>query len=65
MVEFAYRNNKSTNTSYGIFKPNFVYYSGVLFKEDIKCCQELKIVNNFLTQLQKLISICQENFYHV
>ena len=64
MAEFAYNNAKNKSTDYMPFKLNCVYYSYVYFEEDTAPCTQSKIADELPIELQKLMTVCQQNFYH-
>ena len=64
MAEFAYNNAKNANTDHLPFELNCGYYPRVSFKEDTDSRSQSKIVDKLSTELQELITVCQENFYY-
>ena len=65
MAEFAYNNAKNASTSYTLFKLNYGYYSYIFYKKDFDPCLKLKTVEKLFFELQNLITIYQQNFYHI
>ena len=64
MAEFAYNNTKNASTGHIPFELNCGYYSYVSYEEDINLYSRLKLAENFLTKLQKLILVYYENLQH-
>ena len=64
MAEFAYNNAKNANTSHTPFELNCDYHLRVFFEEATDPCSRSKTANKLSAELQKLMTICQENFYH-
>ena len=64
MAEFAYNNVKNASNGHTTFELNCEYHLCVFYKEDINPRFKFKPVDEFFVELQKLMTICQENFYH-
>ena len=65
MAEFAYNNAKNASTSYTPFKLNCGYHLQVLYKEDLDPCSQSRTAEELSSELQKLMTVCQQNLYHV
>ena len=65
MAELTYNNIKNANTSYISFEFYCKYHLYVFYKEDFDLYSKLKTAKKLLFELQKLITICQQNIYHV
>ena len=64
MVEFAYNNIKNVSTSHTPFKLNYGYHSYMSYKNNIDPHSRLKLAEELLGELQKLMSICRKNLHH-
>ena len=64
MTELAYNNAKNASTNHISFEPNYGYHLHVFFEKVTNLCSQLKIADKLSTKLQKLMIVCQENFYH-
>ena len=64
MAEFAYNNAKNASTGHPLFKLNCGYYPCVFYEEDLDPCSKLKIAEEQSSELQKLMTVCQQNLYH-
>ncbi len=64
MAEFGYNNTKNASIGHTPFELNCSYHPQVFYKEDIDPCSKSKSAAKFSLELQELISICHENFYH-
>ena len=65
MAEFAYNNAKNASTGYTLFKFNCGYHPWVSYKEDLDPRSESKTAEELSSELRELITICQQNLYHV
>ena len=64
MVEFAYNNAKNASISHTFFELNCGYHLWVSYKEDLDPCLNSKTAEELSFELQNLMAICQQNFYH-
>ena len=64
MAKFAYNNAKNASTGHTPFKLNCGYHPHIFFKENIDPCSQSKTANELSAELQELMIICRENFYH-
>ena len=64
MAKFAYNNAKNANTNHMLFNLNRDFHLCIFFKEDINPHSQSKTANKLLTELQKLMIICQENLHY-
>ena len=64
MIEFAYNNTKNINTGHTAFELNCGYHLWVFYKDNIHPHPKSKLANELLTELQKLMTIFQKNFYY-
>ena len=61
MAEFAYNNAKNTSTSHIIFKLNCGFYFFTFYKKDVNPQSKLKAINELVTELRELTTVCREN----
>ena len=64
MAEFAYNNAKNTSTGHTLFKLNSGYQSCIFYKKNLNPCLKSKSAKEQSSKLQKLMTVCQQNFYH-
>ena len=64
MAEFAYNNAKNASTNYMPFELNRGYHPWVSYEENIDPYFKSKLVDELLSELQKLMTVCHENLYH-
>ena len=64
IAKFAYNNTKNTSNGYMLFKFNYGYHSRVSYEKDLNSCSKSKSMEELFFELQKLITVCQQNFYH-
>ena len=64
MAEFAYNNAKNASTNHTPFELNCGYHPRVLYEEDINLRSKSKSADELLGELQKLMTVWQENLYH-
>ena len=64
MAEFAYNNAKNANTGYTSFKLNCGYHPWIFYKEDLNLRSNSKSAEELSFELQELMTVCQQNFYH-
>ena len=64
MAEFTYNNANNASTGFTPFKRNCGYYPRVSYKEDLDPRSKLRIVEELSSELQELITVCQQNFHH-
>ena len=65
MAEFAFNNAKNSSTGHTPFEPYCGYHHCVFFEEDTDPCSQSKLADELSAKLQDLMTICQENLYHV
>ena len=64
MAKFAYNNAKNTSTGHMFFELNCGYHPCISYKKNLDPCSKLRIAEEFFSELQKLITIYQQNLYH-
>ena len=64
MAEFAYNNTKNTSTGHMPFELICGYYYCVSFEKDTNLHCQSKTADKLSIELQKLMTICRENFHH-
>ena len=64
MAEFAYNNVKNISTGYTPFEFNCGFNPRVSYKKDVDPCSRSKTVEQLVTELQTLMSVCRENVYY-
>ena len=64
MAEFAYNNAKNANTSYTFFELNCGYYPCISYEEDLDPRSKLRTVEELSSELQELMTMCQQNLHH-
>ena len=64
MAESASNNTKNVNTGQTPFQLNCGYYPRDSFKKDIDLLSQSKTAVKLLAELQKLMTVCRENFHH-
>ena len=64
MAEFAYNNAKNASTGHTPFELNCGYHLCVSFEEDTDPRSRLKTADELLAELQKLMTVCQENLHY-
>ena len=64
MVEFAYNNAKNASKSYIFFELNYRYYFYIFYEKDLDFCSKTKVKEKLFFELQKLITISQQNIYY-
>ena len=64
MAKFAYNNTKNSSTGHTPFELNCGYHPCVCFEKDTDSCSQSKSANKLSAELQDLITVYQENFYH-
>ena len=65
MAKFAYNNAKNAKIDHLLFKLNCGYQPCVFYKKRTDLCLQPKTTNKLLAKLQKLITVCQKNLYHM
>ena len=65
MAEFAYNNTKNANIGYKPSKLNCRYYPRVFYKKDFYLHLKSRIIKKLSSKLQELITVYQQNFYHL
>ena len=63
-AEFAYNNAKNASIGYTFFELNCGYHPCVSYEEDLDLRSKLRTAEELSSELQKLITVCQQNFYH-
>ena len=66
MAEFAYNNAKNASTGYTPFELNCRYHFRVSYEEKqiLDTRSKSKTAEELFFKLQKLMIVCQQNFYH-
>ena len=64
MAEFAYNNAKNASTNHTPFELNCGYHPCVSFKKDTDSRSRSKIADKLSTELEELMTVCQENLCH-
>ena len=64
MAEFTYNNALNTSIGYSLFKLNCGYHPCIFYKEDLDLCLKSKTAEKLSFELQNLMTVCQQNFYH-
>ena len=64
MAEFAYNDAKNSSTGLTPFELNYGYYLCVSFEEDTDPYFQSKSADELSAELQDLMIVCWENFYH-
>ena len=64
MDEFAYNNAKNANTSHILLEHNCKYHLQVFYKKDLDLRLKLRIAEELYSELQELMTACQQNIYH-
>ena len=64
IAEFAYNNAKNANTGRTLFELNCGYHPCVSYKEDLDPYSKSKIMEELSSELQNLMAVYQQNFYH-
>ena len=64
MPEFAYNNAKNASTGHILFKLNCGYYPCVFYEEDLDPRLKSRTAEELSSELQKLMTVCQQNLYH-
>ena len=64
MAEFVYNNAKNASTGHTLFKLNCGYHPHVSYEEDFDPHSKLRTAKELSSELQELITICQQNLHH-
>ena len=64
MAEFAYNNTKNASTGYTLFEFNYRYHLCVFYKEDLDPRSKSKTIEKLSSELQKLMTVCQQNLHY-
>ena len=64
MAEIAYNNAKNASTSHTSFEFNCRYHPWVSYEEDLDPRWKSTTAEELSSELQNLMAICQQNFYH-
>ena len=64
IAEFAYNNAKNASTGYTPFELNCGYHPRVSYKEDLDLCSKSRTVEELSSELQELMTVCQQNLHH-
>ena len=64
IAEFAYNNAKNASTGHILFELNYRYHPRVSYKEDLDLRSKSKTAEELSFELQNLMAVCQQNFYH-
>ena len=64
MAKFVYNNTKNASTSYTPFKLNCGYHPRVSYEEHLDPRSKSRTAEELSSELQKLMIMCQQNFYH-
>ena len=64
MAEFAYNNAKNASAGHILFKLNCGYYLYISYKKDLDLRLKSKTTKKLSSELQNLIAVYQQNFYH-
>ena len=64
MAEFAYNNANNASTGHTPFELNCDYHLHMSYKEDIDPWSKSKSVDNLLSELWELMTVCHENLQH-
>ena len=64
IVEFAYNNIKNASISYTLFELNCKYHFCIFYKKNFYPHSKSKTTEELFFKLWKLITNCQQNFYH-
>ena len=64
IAEFAYNNAKNASTGYTSFELNCGYHPYVSYEQDLDLHSKLRTVEELSFELQKLITVCQQNLHH-
>ena len=65
IAKFAYNNAKNLSTSYASFELNYSYHPRVCFEKNTNPHSQSKSADKLSADLQDLMTVCQENLYHV
>ena len=64
MAKFIYNNAKNTSTGYTSFELNCRYHPRVSYDEDFDLRSKSRNTEELSSELQELMTICQQNFYY-
>ena len=64
MAEFAYNNAKNASTGFTSFELNCGYHPRVFYKEDLDPHSKLRTTEKLSSELQELMTVCQQNLDH-
>ena len=64
MAEFIYNNAKNASTGFTPFELNCGYHLRVSYKEDLDPRLKSKTAEKLSSELQKLMTVCQQNLHH-
>ena len=64
MAEFAYNNAKNASTGFTPFELNCGYYPRVSYEEDLNPRSKSKTAKELSSELQELMTVCQQNLHH-
>ena len=65
MAEFDYNNAKNATISYIPFELNCGYHFCVFYEKDLDLRSKSRIAEKLSSELQELITVCQQNLYHI
>ena len=63
MAEFAYNNAKNASHGYTPFELNCGYHLCVFYEEDFDSRSKSRTAEELSSELQELITICQQNLH--
>ena len=64
MAEYAYNNARNASNGQTPFEMNCGYHSHIFFEEETFPCFQPKIADELSAKLQKIMTVCWENFHH-
>ena len=64
IAEFAYNNAKNASTGFTPFKLNCGYHPQVSYEEDLDPRSKSRTMKELSSELQELITVCQQNLHH-
>ena len=64
IAKFAYNNVKNASTGYTPFELNCGYHLWVFYQEDLDPRSKSRTAEKLFSKLQKLMTVCQQNFYY-
>ena len=64
IAKFAYNNAKNASTGHTPFELTCGYHPCVSYKENLDSHSKLRTAEELSSELQELMTVCQQNFYH-